>query len=412
MSLEGLQERLTALQETTTQLKNLIDRLQNIRFQPGSVPLSADEDNVATELSTEIIQILREEDEELELLEEEVEDLKGGRPGSEAEHTKMRLKDGVERLKQELKGSRVNFRKAQLSAKQSLARAQKLERELLLQSYSQPASIATSPSLGPLDDAGDADGASSIPRPETVRQQHQHQHQHQQQQTGLSEEDQQAVGASGNVTAALRRTHDLIAAELARSEFAHQTLSESSAALAKLDDSYGSLEGMLSRSRDLLGTLVKSQKSDTWYLQTALYMLLVTGAWLVFRRFLYGPVWWLVWFPLRMVFGILVGGGKAVVRRGEGGPAGESPGVAVQEGGRVEVEGIPGEELPTIQVGGAGSEAEESGQAVLDDIETIVERVGKVVDEVPELGEGEEAETETETENESLLELVGAIISG
>lgn len=105
MSFEGLQERLTVLQETTSQLKELIDRLQNLHFEPGSVPLGADEDNVASELSTEIGQILREEEEELELLQEEVEDIRGGRAGSEAEHTKVRLKDGVQRLKDELKRS-------------------------------------------------------------------------------------------------------------------------------------------------------------------------------------------------------------------------------------------------------------------------------------------------------------------
>lgn len=103
MSFEGLQERLTALQETTAQLKELIERLQNLDFQPGSVPLGADEENVASELSTEIGQILREEEDEIELLQEEVEDLRGGRAGSEAEHTKTRLKDGVLILKQELK---------------------------------------------------------------------------------------------------------------------------------------------------------------------------------------------------------------------------------------------------------------------------------------------------------------------
>lgn len=300
----------------------------------------------------------------------------------------------------------MNFRKAQLAAKRNLAQAQKLERELLLQSYSQPASLAASPSLGSSDGTGEVDvdnaKGSSTPRPEAVRQQHQ-QHRHaqqkqqkhqQQQQTGLSEEEKQAVGASGNVTTALRRTHDLIAAELARSEFAHQTLMESSAALAKLDESYGSLEGMLSRSRDLLGTLVKSQKSDTWYLQTSLYMLLVTGAWLVFRRFMYGPLWWLLWLPLRMFYGLLVGSGSesggVVVRQGDV-PAGQSPGAAVREGGRVEVEGIPGEELPTAQVGTPGLGAEESGSAVLDDIEAVVERVGKVMEEMQDTGEHEES---------------------
>ncbi|CRK40956.1 hypothetical protein BN1723_015816 [Verticillium longisporum] len=109
MSFEGLQERLTALQETTSQLQELIDRLHNLTFQPGSVPLGGpDDDNVGTELSAEISQILREEEDELELLQEEVEDIRSGRPGSETEHTKTRLKDGLERLQQELKSLLVS----------------------------------------------------------------------------------------------------------------------------------------------------------------------------------------------------------------------------------------------------------------------------------------------------------------
>ncbi|KAH6685386.1 hypothetical protein F5X68DRAFT_262639 [Plectosphaerella plurivora] len=373
MSFEGLQERLTALQETTTQLKELIARLQNLHFEPGSVPLGADEDNVASELSTEIGQILREEEEELELLQEEVEDVRGGRPGSEAEHTKVRLKDGVQRLKEELKSSRVTFRKAQLAAKRSLAESQRLERKLLLQSFSQPISQTSSPPPGAASDDGNR--PASV-RPEVVR--HRHAHHQQQQTSSLTEEDQQTVGAAGNVTAALRRTHDIIAAELARSEFAHQTLTESSAALSRLDDSYGSLEGMLASSKDLLGTLVRSQKSDTWYLQTAMYMLMVTGAWLVFRRILYGPMWWLVWLPLRLMYNLVAGGGSALVRSG-----GEvsSPGVVFGDN-KVEVDGIPGEELPTIEVG--SPEPSEGAEA-----ESLEEKIGKILDEVAEVAEAD-----------------------
>lgn len=139
--------------------------------------------------------------------------------------------------------------------------------------------------------------------------------------SSLSQEDCQTVGASSNVTAALRRTHDLMAAELSRSEFAHQTLTESSAALKQLNESYTSLDSMLANSRDLLGTLLRSQKSDTWYLQTALYMLLITAAWLVFRRILYGPMWWLVWLPVRTFLGVGTKAGSAVLRRRADGSA-------------------------------------------------------------------------------------------
>ncbi|KAM0276685.1 hypothetical protein ACHAQH_006502 [Verticillium albo-atrum] len=382
MSFEGLQERLTALQETTAQLKELIDRLHNLSFQPGSVPLGGpDVDNVSTELSAEISQILREEEDELELLQEEVEDLRSGRPGSEAEHAKTRLKDGLERLQQELKSSRLNFRQAQIVAKRNLTRAQRLERELLLQSYSQPVSEATSPRLGAQD--AESTKAPSIRHHRQAHQAHQ--------QSTLTEEDQQTVGAASNVTSSLRRTHDLIAAELARSEFAHQTLTESSAALAQLDESYGSLEGMLASSKDLLGTLVKSQKSDTWYLQTAMYMLLTTGAWLVFRRFLYGPAWWLVWLPARMLYSLIMGGGGAVVKYGSSG--GSSTVVTNQA--TVEVHGLPDDDLPTIDVGGAKAE---STVVVKGDAEGMIDKIGKMVEDMPELQgddglqEGDEAE--------------------
>lgn len=106
MSFETLQERLTALQETTAQLKELIDRLSNLKFQPGSVPLAGgdeDGDNVGAELSAEIGQILREEEEDLELLQEEITDLRPSRPGSDVEHSKLRLKDGAARLQEELR---------------------------------------------------------------------------------------------------------------------------------------------------------------------------------------------------------------------------------------------------------------------------------------------------------------------
>lgn len=108
MSFDTLQERLTALQETTAQVKELIDRLATLNFQPGSVPIGNgndddDDENVATELSAEINQILREEDEDLELLVEELTDLRGGKEGSEAARRKERLREGVERLENDVK---------------------------------------------------------------------------------------------------------------------------------------------------------------------------------------------------------------------------------------------------------------------------------------------------------------------
>lgn len=107
------------------------------------------------------------------------------------------------------------------------------------------------------------------------------------------------MNASTDVTSALRRTHDLLTSELSRSRFAQETLDQSTAALADLGERYGSLDDLLSSSKNLLGTLVRSQKSDTWYLETAFYILVVTLTWLVFRRLIYGPAWWFIWLPLK-----------------------------------------------------------------------------------------------------------------
>ncbi|KAM5355830.1 hypothetical protein ACJ41O_002476 [Fusarium nematophilum] len=370
MSFESLQERLTALQETTAQLKELIHRLATLKFQPGSVPLATDEESsVCGELSAEITSTLRDGEEEHELLQEEVEFVRG------AEHDKARLKEGVDKIRKELETCHLSFRKARLAAKHSLAQAQRLERELLVTSFSQPASEAGS-SPDHLDDEKPTTHAARAARSR-------HHNPQQQQHSSLSEEDQQTVGASANVTNALRRTHDIIQAELARSEFAHQTLTESSAALKQLNESYSSLDTMLASSRDLLGTLLRSQKSDTWYLQTTFYILLTTLGWLVFRRLLYGPMWWLLWLPLRLVFGLGTTAGSAVMQ-------GRSVPGTVEEAGQatkgVAVEGLPEQDLPTAVVGTEG-EAE------------VLEEVDKIVNATREAGnstdEGQEGGADT-----------------
>ncbi|KAG6271479.1 hypothetical protein E4U47_003009 [Claviceps purpurea] len=384
MSLRGLDERLTALQETTTQLRELIDRLAKLDFQPGAgLPLDMDdESSLSGELSAEIGQILRNGLEEQELLTEEVQFV---RPeGAE----KMRLREGVERLGTELASCRTHFRKARLSARDNLAQARKLERRLLIQSYSLP--VPSEPDSPGSKDTPEEASSPTLRSPQRLHHTHAYHHN----QSSLSAEDQQTVGASNNVTSALRRTHDLIAAELFRSEYAHQTLTESSAALRELDESYSSLDSMLASSRDLLGMLLRSQKSDTWYLQTALYMLLATGAWLLFRRILYGPMWWLVWLPLRVLFGVGTRAGSAVMMHHRSAP-GESATASVggggagagADGGSVSVDGLPGEDLVTAQVGSASPSGRDGvAEVVTDQIAQVVDAV-READELGNVGE-------------------------
>lgn len=92
--------------------------------------------------------------------------------------------------------------------------------------------------------------------------------------------------------------------------------------LATLSDSYSNLDTLLSSSRSLVSSLIHSQKSDTWYLESAFYILAATITWLVFRRLIYGPGWWLVYLPTKWLWRLglfavqlLVGSLSAVVGR-------------------------------------------------------------------------------------------------
>ncbi|OBT89152.1 hypothetical protein VE02_01655 [Pseudogymnoascus sp. 03VT05] len=279
MSLESLQKRLTTLQETTSHIQTLIARLASFKFPPGAIPLNQGSlDTVATELSNEIHDTLKEQNNDFELLEQEIKDSPGGRKGSDAETNKLRLLERATRTQQELKNAQSAFRKAQLAAKRNLDLSRRAERELLLQSLAAPPSPSSNQPIP----------RRRTPAPEQTQ-------------------DEKLVGSAGDVTAALRQVHASMTNELSRSQFAHDTLKESGAALEQLGESYTSLDSVLASTKGLLGMLLKSQKSDTWYLETAFYVLLATISWLVFRRFIYGPAWWLVYLPLKAFWNAWMG---------------------------------------------------------------------------------------------------------
>ena len=111
--------------------------------------------------------------------------------------------------------------------------------------------------------------------------------------------------------------------EITKSQFAQETLGkppfsnfqvcglyifnaeQSTAALSTLSESYNNLDHLLSSSRTLVSSLLRSQKSDTWYLESAFWLLVITISWLVFRRILYGPGWWLLYLPANLVWRLL-----------------------------------------------------------------------------------------------------------
>ena len=82
----------------------------------------------------------------------------------------------------------------------------------------------------------------------------------------------------------------------------HLFTDQSTAALATLNESYSTLSTLLTSARALASTLLHSQKSDTWYLQSTVYVLSILLGWLIFRRLLYGPLWWFIYLPLKLAF--------------------------------------------------------------------------------------------------------------
>ncbi|KAI5810324.1 hypothetical protein BZA77DRAFT_172854 [Pyronema omphalodes] len=110
------------------------------------------------------------------------------------------------------------------------------------------------------------------------------------------------VAAASDVTAALRRTQQLMVAELQKSRFVTETLEESTEALRMLGDRYQAFDNMLGKSKELIRELVRKNKSDKWYYETAIKMLVGMFVWIIIRRLLWGPIILLVVWPLKMVW--------------------------------------------------------------------------------------------------------------
>lgn len=309
--LQSLSARLDALSDSLKTTLQLVHRLAKLSFHPGSTPLDSEEGDVRAELSSDIHENLKQQEEDLELLKQEVADLTGPerssqqRRESERDREKSRLSVQVVRLGEDLRQcvslysfsmlgfiglidyyrTRSQFRKAQLTSKRNAELAKQRERELLFNSL-QRQSTSTE---------GDQNGQSTPTSAGGLRRGRTDRH-----------SEDVLVDASSDVTAALRRTHQLMITELQRSRFAQETLERGTAQLKQLEEQYLSLDSLLVNSRNLVSTLITSSKSDTWYLETAFYLLLATIAWLFFRRILYGPLWLFVLWPVKLGFRFLV----------------------------------------------------------------------------------------------------------
>lgn len=77
MNTQTLNVRLTPLFDAHKQTLNLIHRLSKLPAQPGSSPLNPDAGDARVELSAEIHQSLKEQEEDFELIRQEFEDQTG-----------------------------------------------------------------------------------------------------------------------------------------------------------------------------------------------------------------------------------------------------------------------------------------------------------------------------------------------
>ncbi|KAJ6264640.1 hypothetical protein Dda_0789 [Drechslerella dactyloides] len=275
-----ISERIALLTNAYQEVTVQIDRLAGLT--------DAGTEEARGELAGLIQQGLKEGEAELETLGLRIATL------SPAADPQAALEARVHHLREEFKTARTNARKALLTSKRASALSARRQRQLL--SPSSPPSSTASPS--PSSPQTPISGAQLYRRP--------YHDTRAKRKSATTTQDDMLTSASSDVTAALRRTHALMSAELTRSHFAHDTLSQSTAALRELSTSYSAFDGALKRSKGLITSLVRKNKSDMWYYQMSLYALVATIAWLVFRRLLWGPVWLLVWMPLRLLIWLVV----------------------------------------------------------------------------------------------------------
>ncbi|KAF3907175.1 hypothetical protein ABW21_db0207958 [Orbilia brochopaga] len=261
----ALSERLALLTNAYQEVTVQIDRLASL--------MAAGTEEARGELAGLIQQGLKEGEAELESADCDTESYGGSTGGAGSADTSPAR--GVQ--------------DALLTSKRASALAARQQRQLLSTPTSPPLSTTSPSSTAP---ATPISGAQLYRRPY---------HSPASKRKEQATQDDMLTSASSDVSAALRRTHALMSAELARSHFAHDTLSESTAALRELSGNYSAFDGALKRSKGLITSLVRKNKSDMWYYQMSLYALIATIAWLVFRRLLWGPVWLLVWMPLRIL---------------------------------------------------------------------------------------------------------------
>ncbi|KAJ5594109.1 uncharacterized protein N7459_000317 [Penicillium hispanicum] len=356
-TVAGLRADLEKCANELGKIQILVDRLRS--FTPYSERDGQDRVSLGVDIHADLTNVERE----LELLLVDVEALDTGSDNrrklpttigeKEAENERVVAMAG--RLADDLKKTRVGYRNAQL---QALKAEQDADLAKQREDFEQWKADLSKPK----------EQESVLSKPQSPERRPQP--------SEKFTQDDMVLNASNDVTAALRRTHHLMQAELSRSQFAQETLEQSTAAISSLSESYSSLDTLLTSSRSLANSLLRSQKSDTWYLETTFYILLGTIAWLLFRRVLYGPLWWLAWLPfklvLRFVFAALGAVGLSSTKSIQPSPNPIASGIS--ETLHQTAAAVSGSEVPTNN---AAWEEQPSAQEKED---RLIDKIGKMMD--------------------------------
>lgn len=370
--LGTLSSKLDALTESYKQT------LQSIH----KTPRTPDPDELA-DLTSTIRDSLNSLDEDLDLLNLSLEDIGGARPDSEENQQKPRLSVQAQRLSEDLKHARQAFRRTQIYVKKAEDTARRKEREERLRLLREPPRAAT-----PTDD-----GTTSLSNSQTLLRPRSRKSMRKTEQT----DDDLLVSASSDVLAALRQTHALMATEVERSHFAAEILSNSTRELEQLGQSYTDLDGMLKTSKGLVTALMKSNKSDTWYLLSARTLLIAVAGWLVWRRLLWGPTWWLVWLPLKMLYLSMMVITRPLLGLGRG-RAIEEPGMSF-DGSSMQI--VPTGSAVPVVVGDGNAPVVKVGQDAVQDPSqdgSLSQKIGRMAGKIVR-GDGAELQDSDEPRN-------------
>ncbi|KAK9359884.1 Sec20-domain-containing protein [Lipomyces starkeyi] len=248
-------------------LESTIDKLVAVHIAIAHqitqlLKLATDDEFARSRLASKIHNQLREADilvEEADILVQDYAD--GGDGGG----SKSALAGKLHEVKEDLKLDRSSYRKAQILSRRTTQNTQRQERELLFASAKSHQRGSTTSSTPPVSNA---------------------------------------LRTAEEATATLRRTHQLLEAEVARSALSLEVLDESNVALKKLTTQYTAFDVLLGTSRRVISVLEQADKWDRIYMLGAMGFLLVVLCWILWRRVFKGPV--------RLVIWTFVKGGKVI----------------------------------------------------------------------------------------------------